>query len=179
MTPYTSSKIDASFGNSHGCFCVSMTLRTPPMCNGWTSDVWRRDDFNLSIHIFMIYTCTRNSFTLSRLSTSLKTQPTSRARIITIPHRYKVNMEAQQGHSKACCNVPPAVSKGYKEKGKYIDLNGMQCYATGPSNATSAIFIIYDIFGFSPQAIQGADILAHADSSHRTYSSELIPLVWH
>ena len=76
-------------------------------------------------------------------------------------------MEAQQGHSKACCNVPPAVSKGYKDKGKYIDLNGMQCYTTGPSNATSAIFIIYDIFGFSPQALQGADILAHADSSHQ------------
>lgn len=76
-------------------------------------------------------------------------------------------MEAQKGHSKACCNVPPAVSKGYKEKGKYIDLDGMQCYATGPSNATSAILIIYDIFGFSPQALQGADILAHADSSHQ------------
>jgi len=39
----------------------------------------------------------------------------------------------------------------------------MQCYTTGPSSATSAIFIIYDIFGFSDQAIQGADILAHAD----------------
>lgn len=35
---------------------------------------------------------------------------------------------------------------------------------TGPSHATSAIFIIYDIFGFSDQALQGADILAHADA---------------
>lgn len=76
-------------------------------------------------------------------------------------------MEAQQGHSKACCNVPPVVAKGYKEKGKYIDLNGTRCYATGPSHATSAIFIIYDIFGFSSQALQGADILAHADSTHQ------------
>lgn len=76
-------------------------------------------------------------------------------------------MEAQQGHSKACCNVPPVVTKGYKEKGRYIDLNGTQCYATGPSHATSAILIIYDIFGFSPQALQGADILAHADSTHQ------------
>lgn len=39
--------------------------------------------------------------------------------------------------------------------------------STGPSHATSAIFIIYDIFGFSDQALQGADILAHADSSHQ------------
>ncbi|KAK3167653.1 hypothetical protein OEA41_010780 [Lepraria neglecta] len=61
--------------------------------------------------------------------------------------------------NQACCNVPPAVSKGYSPKGKYIDLN-----TTGPSHATSAIFIIYDIFGFSDQAIQGADILAHADA---------------
>lgn len=38
---------------------------------------------------------------------------------------------------------------------------------TGPSGATSAIFIIYDIFGFSSQTLQGADILAHADQSHQ------------
>lgn len=38
---------------------------------------------------------------------------------------------------------------------------------TGPSDATSAIFIIYDIFGFSSQALQGADILARADESHQ------------
>ena len=49
LKPYTSPKIDASFGNSDGCFCVSMTLKTPPfICNGWTSDVWRRVDFNVS-----------------------------------------------------------------------------------------------------------------------------------
>ncbi|MCJ1258130.1 hypothetical protein MMC24_005961 [Lignoscripta atroalba] len=39
--------------------------------------------------------------------------------------------------------------------------------ATGPSSATTAILIIYDIFGFSPQGLQGADILAHSDSSHQ------------
>ncbi len=38
---------------------------------------------------------------------------------------------------------------------------------TGPSSATSAIFIIYDIFGFSTQALQGADILAYADQNHQ------------
>ncbi|KAL9010839.1 MAG: hypothetical protein Q9173_004259 [Seirophora scorigena] len=38
---------------------------------------------------------------------------------------------------------------------------------TGPSGATSAVFIIYDIFGFSSQALQGADILAHVDESHQ------------
>ena len=77
-------------------------------------------------------------------------------------------MEATTGHSKACCNVPPAVAKDYREKGKYLTLaNNMKCYATGPESASSAIFIIYDIFGFSPQSIQGADILALADSNHQ------------
>lgn len=41
--------------------------------------------------------------------------------------------------------------------------------ATGPPTATSALLIIYDIFGFSPQALQGADILAHADDEHHQY----------
>ena len=40
---------------------------------------------------------------------------------------------------------------------------------TGPSSATSAIFIIYDVFGFSPQILQGADLLAHADDEHHQY----------
>jgi dienelactone hydrolase len=34
---------------------------------------------------------------------------------------------------------------------------------TGPSDAKRAILVIYDIFGFFPQTIQGADILAHSD----------------
>lgn len=37
---------------------------------------------------------------------------------------------------------------------------------TGSSSATTGILFVYDIFGFSPQGIQGADILAHTDPSH-------------
>lgn len=35
--------------------------------------------------------------------------------------------------------------------------------ATGPTDAKQAILVIYDIFGFFPQTIQGADILAFGD----------------
>lgn len=68
----------------------------------------------------------------------------------------------------------------------------MKTYATGPSDAKSALLvspytrchlpnkenavrgealtvvdqIIYDIFGFFPQTLQGADILAHGDKEH-------------
>jgi hypothetical protein len=69
--------------------------------------------------------------------------------------------------SKACCSVPPVVSEGYKEKGEWITINGMKTYATGPKDATSALLVIFDIFGFFPQTLQGADILAHSDKDHQ------------
>lgn len=69
--------------------------------------------------------------------------------------------------SKACCTIPPVVSEGYKPKGEYITINGLKTYATGPSSAKSALLVIYDIFGFFPQTLQGADILAHSDKEHQ------------
>ncbi|KAL9536340.1 hypothetical protein SMMN14_00361 [Sphaerulina musiva] len=65
--------------------------------------------------------------------------------------------------SRACCTVPPIVAEGYKEKGEWITVNGMKTYATGPSDAKKAILVVYDIFGFFPQTLQGADILAYSD----------------
>jgi hypothetical protein len=70
-------------------------------------------------------------------------------------------------HSAACCSVPPVVSKGYSEKGKYITVDGLKTYATGPSDAKKAILVIYDIFGYFPQTIQGADILAYGDKENQ------------
>ncbi|KAG4423825.1 hypothetical protein IFR04_002970 [Cadophora malorum] len=72
-------------------------------------------------------------------------------------------MESINGHSKACCNIPPVVSKGYELKGKYETIGGLKTYVTGPLTATNAIFVIYDIFGYYEQTLQGADILATAD----------------
>ena len=63
----------------------------------------------------------------------------------------------------SCCTVPPVVADGYKEKGEYMTIEGMKTYATGDKDAKSAILIIYDIFGFFPQTLQGADILATGD----------------
>jgi len=69
--------------------------------------------------------------------------------------------------SKACCTVPPVVSEGYNAKGDYTTIEGMKTYITGPKNAKSAILVVYDIFGFFSQTLQGADILAHADKEHQ------------
>lgn len=64
--------------------------------------------------------------------------------------------------SHACCTVPP-VQVDYKEKGSFTQVEGMKTYQTGSSSAKSGLLIVYDIFGFFPQTLQGADILASGD----------------
>lgn len=34
------------------------------------------------------------------------------------------SMPASHGHSAACCNIPPIVSKGYQPKGSYEEIGG-------------------------------------------------------
>ncbi|KAI1439576.1 alpha/beta-hydrolase [Annulohypoxylon stygium] len=70
-------------------------------------------------------------------------------------------------HSEACCRIPPVVVEGYAPKGRYIDLGGTRTYVTGPENSDAAILSVYDIFGFFPQTIQGADILANGNAEKK------------
>ncbi|KAK3673128.1 hypothetical protein LTR78_006968 [Recurvomyces mirabilis] len=88
--------------------------------------------------------------------------------------------------SKACCTVPPVVAEGYKPKGDYMQVEGMKTYATGPKSAKSAVLIVYDIFGFFPQTLQGADILAHSDQDHQYqcfmpdfFDGKPVPIEWY
>jgi len=74
---------------------------------------------------------------------------------------------AQHGHSAACCSIPPIVAKGYEPKGKYEIIGGLKTYVTGPANASKALLYIYDIFGYFPQSLQGADILSTSDKDHQ------------
>ncbi|CAH0016765.1 unnamed protein product [Clonostachys rhizophaga] len=76
-------------------------------------------------------------------------------------------MPASHGHNEACCNIPPVVSKGYQAKGTYEKIGDFKTYVTGPADATKAIVIVYDIFGYFDQTIQGADILAYGDSNQK------------
>ncbi|KAI8966502.1 Alpha/Beta hydrolase protein [Daldinia sp. FL1419] len=96
------------------------------------------------------------------------TNQISRKQLTNKHHACKMStMPAQHGHSEACCNIPPVVSKGYTEKGTYEDLGGFKTYVTGPEEATKGIITIYDIFGFYPQTLQGADILSTSDHSQK------------
>ncbi|KAK0628626.1 hypothetical protein B0T17DRAFT_588700 [Bombardia bombarda] len=75
---------------------------------------------------------------------------------------------ASHGHSEACCNVPAIVTTGYSAIGGYEEIDGIKTYATGPSDASKGIVVIYDIFGYYDQTIQGADILSASDD-HQKY----------
>ncbi|OTB08376.1 hypothetical protein M426DRAFT_19047 [Hypoxylon sp. CI-4A] len=80
-------------------------------------------------------------------------------------------------HNEACCkrvtspfsqpSIPPVVHDGYEPKGTYIELGDTKTYVTGPADADKAILSVYDIFGFFPQTIQGADILAASDTEKK------------
>jgi len=76
--------------------------------------------------------------------------------------------------SKACCTVPAVVVDDYTPKGTYTTLEGMKVYITGPTNAKSAILFLYDAFGYSPQGLQGADILA-STTSHLILMPDYLP----
>ncbi|GAM83312.1 hypothetical protein ANO11243_012990 [Dothideomycetidae sp. 11243] len=69
--------------------------------------------------------------------------------------------------SHACCTVPPVITEGYSPKGQYTDYDGLKTYATGADGAKTGILVVYDIFGYFPQTLQGADIIASGDKEHK------------
>ena len=58
-------------------------------------------------------------------------------------------------NTAACCTLPP-VQAEYTPKGSYSDFTGLKTYITGEEDAKQAVLIVYDVFGFSPQILQGA-----------------------
>lgn len=67
--------------------------------------------------------------------------------------------------ANTCCpSAAPKVNVevNYTPKGTYETYGGFKTYVTGSTVAKRAILSIYDIFGYFPQTLQGADILAKA-----------------
>ena len=78
----------------------------------------------------------------------------------------------------AASKPPPIVGPSYKPKGWFVELNGVKicecslgdepCLSlinvsadgNGPQDSKKALMIVYDVFGFSSQILQGADFLA-------------------
>ncbi|WWD08664.1 hypothetical protein V865_006777 [Kwoniella europaea PYCC6329] len=58
-----------------------------------------------------------------------------------------------------CCKLPP-VQAEYTPKGSYSTINGLKTYVVGPEDAKVTVLSVYDIFGYSPQILQGADLIA-------------------
>lgn len=68
----------------------------------------------------------------------------------------------------------------YTPVGSYSDKNGLKTYFTGEKDSKKAILLVYDVFGFGPQILQGmplrdlivnvrfrADLEDLADTDHR------------
>jgi len=65
--------------------------------------------------------------------------------------------------SDTCC--PPQAPKvnvdvNYTPKGTYETVGDLKTYLIGPQDAQSGVFVVYDIFGYYPQTLQGSDILS-------------------
>ncbi|KAK8861359.1 hypothetical protein IAR55_002178 [Kwoniella newhampshirensis] len=60
----------------------------------------------------------------------------------------------------SCCSSIPPVTAEYTPKGSWTELNGLKTYVTGPEDAKTSLLFLYDIFGFGPQILQGADLIA-------------------
>ncbi|RSH94412.1 hypothetical protein EHS25_004215 [Saitozyma podzolica] len=59
-----------------------------------------------------------------------------------------------------CLLHPPPVEADYTPKGTFKDIAGLKSYVVGPEDADKAVVFVYDIFGLTPQAKQGADLIA-------------------
>jgi len=83
--------------------------------------------------------------------------------------------------SAACCSTPAVIGPPYQPKGQWTKSNNTKIYTSGPEKARKALFICYDIFGYSSQILQGADILA--DAGYRIFMPDFFdgspaPLDW-
>ncbi|KAK5050987.1 hypothetical protein LTR84_003546 [Exophiala bonariae] len=66
---------------------------------------------------------------------------------------------------EACRTIAPFVAKDYELAGTYETIGNVRTYVTGSKTATAGIVDIFDVFGFSTQTLQGADILASETNS--------------
>lgn len=83
-------------------------------------------------------------------------------RLRALFHHLSRNMATTIHNSNtACCSIPP-VQSSYQSKGTFKSFADFEkVYVTGPEGTGRALIAIFDIFGFWPQTLQGADILAH------------------
>lgn len=62
----------------------------------------------------------------------------------------------------ACCSQPVIIGPSYESKGSFTEVLRLKTYVSGPEQASKAVFVIYDVFGYSSQILEGADKLAAA-----------------
>ncbi|CDZ97055.1 Predicted hydrolase related to dienelactone hydrolase [Phaffia rhodozyma] len=68
-------------------------------------------------------------------------------------------MSSEVQTNKACCTIPP-VEAEYTNKGAFETIDGIKTYVTGDKDAKNLVIYVYDIFSYTPQAFQAADLIA-------------------
>lgn len=93
------------------------------------------------------------------------------------PKGFQQLQSKAEDYSTACSTTPVATADSYEGKGQWVTVDGLKAcmlcssdlapaptYASldtaGSPIAKRGILFVYDIFGYAPQTIQGADILA-------------------
>lgn len=66
----------------------------------------------------------------------------------------KAKMTTVHNTNKACCSIPPVIDHDYTPKGTFISHGDFKkVYVTGPDDSDNAIVCVFDIFGYSAQAL--------------------------
>ncbi|KYG44059.1 hypothetical protein M433DRAFT_70282, partial [Acidomyces richmondensis BFW] len=63
--------------------------------------------------------------------------------------------------SADCCTTLAIIGTPYEPRCQFIEVDGTMTYVSGPATATRALMILYDVFWFSSQILEVANILAH------------------
>ncbi|KAM3075155.1 hypothetical protein ACMFMF_005835 [Clarireedia jacksonii] len=82
--------------------------------------------------------------------------------------------------SAACCKGKPIHMHGPEAelKGEFQEFDGLKTYVVGPPTATSALLVIYDIFGFWTQTLHGMDTLSLTATSSSPAGLKLFAPDW-
>jgi hypothetical protein len=100
--------------------------RIQPLPSSISSD-FHAPCLTFHIHMQVRLLCISTPLFQRSIARSISTQLKPQFHIQPIINKRKYTMaQAMHGHSAACCNIPPIISKGYEPKGRYETIGGLK-----------------------------------------------------
>lgn len=124
-TPTAPLSISFTFPNLYVSFpSVTAPHSTPPSS---ISPDFHAPCLTFYIHMQARLLCISTPLFQRSIARSISTQLKPQSYIQPIINKRKYTMaQAMHGHSAACCNIPPIISKGYEPKGRYETIGGLK-----------------------------------------------------